>query len=569
MMVGSVLIGLDNVNYGLQFHKILLVNGIKNNISDTSLSHLLNWLWRNLSVLSPILLVGLAASVFILIYLYKTSELMNKKKLAWILGIVIFIFIIVNIRIFLNNRLPEVKFRLTLIPIKSDPNSASSNWIGEALWRIIARQVQHSAGDQAIVSPVEWTQEMVKSDSIYNLDYLRKLNRQIAAEYLLFGKLSSNESSLNFTYQVIKTVDREVILERSFSLNPQKLPEISIQISNELLSHFNIDSKILQPGIRYTSSDAFQKYLTGERYYQQKKYQFAINFARQAIAADSGIVDAYLLAGKSFFMQGLERKKEGDSPVEELEKAREWLNQVVVLDSSYDEAYSFLGEYYIYRERWSLAEQMLKKAYQLNPNNPRFYLSLSRLHKFRYQRLGFNSEEQLFKRAIFINPCYEDAYLMLADYYLFKNERKRAIQVLEKILNIKPNSVPVLMGLGKIYLVRNEILKIIEIYNRVLELEPNNSDAYYNLGILYYNSEDYDNAEKLLLRAIAIDNHLNAHLYLAYLYENKQEYDKAIEYLRNRIRYRNGLDDEFAEEAREHLFKLLHHDSTHKDINEK
>ncbi len=204
---------------------------------------------------------------------------------------------------------------------------------------------------------------------------------------------------------------------------------------------------------------------------------------------------------------------------------------------------------------------MLVKAYQLNPNNPRLYLTFSRLHKFRYQKLGFKNEEQLFKHAIFINPCYEDAYLMLADYYLFENEREKAIRVLEQFLEINPDSVPVLMALGKVYLVRREIFKIIEIYNRVIALDPNNSDAFYNLGILYYNSEDYENAEKFLRRAIAIDNHLNANLYLAYLYEIKGDYDKAIEYLRRRIRYRKGLDDEFAEEARKHLFKLLHVDS--------
>ena len=154
---------------------------------------------------------------------------------------------------------------------------------------------------------------------------------------------------------------------------------------------------------------------------------------------------------------------------------------------------------------------------------------------------------------------------MLADHYLFENQREKAIQVLNQFLDINSNSVPALMALGKIYLVRNEILKIIEIYNRVLELEPDNSNAYYNLGILYYNSKDYDNAEKFLKRAIAIDNHLNAHLYLAYLYELNGEYSKAIEYLRNRVRYRKGMDDEFAEEARKHLFKLLHGDSTQAD----
>ncbi|UCE05828.1 MAG: tetratricopeptide repeat protein [bacterium] len=569
MMVGSVLRGLENANYGFKFNNILLVDGIKNVFKYVKLSHPLNWTWANLPVLSPIFLVILASIIFIVFYLYKTSELMNKKKLTWLLITFIFLFILANILIIQKRRPPEVKFRLILIPVQSDSTVAQSNWIGHALWNILTQQLQSSVVDQAIISPVEWTQGAVKVDSIYDVNYLKRLNSQLETEYVLAGKLSGNDVSPNFTYQMIQTQSGEVIIKRSFLLVPQNLPEISSKIRDDILDYFDIDPKIKEAGIRYTSADVYQKYLTGKRYYQQKKYQFALDLAEQTILADSGIIAAFLLAGKSWFMKGLEKKSNGESPIEEFEKAKQWLTQAVALDSSCDEAYSFLGEYYIYRERWSLAEQMLVKAYHLNPHNPRLYLSLSRLHPSRYQKLSFRNEKQLFQHSLFINPCYEDAYLMLSDYYLFENKREKAIQVLEHSLDINPNSVPVLMALGKIYLVRNEILKIIEILNRVLELEPNNSDAYYNLGILYYNSKDYETAEKFLIRAIAIDNHLNAYLYLAYLYEIRGEYDKAIAHLRKRIRYRKGLDDEFAEEARKHLFKLLHQDSTDNDTMEK
>ena len=554
--------------FSVTIHKNLLADEINHVVTDMVFPHFLSWTWADVSF-SPILLVGLAATIFILIYLYITSELISKKVLTWLLVIVIFFFIFINVHIYVKNRAPGVKFRLSFIAIECEPGLENINWIGEALWADVVRKLHFSVGDRAIVSPAEWTREIVASDSIQNLNYLRKINYQVRADYLLVGKISSHSLQTILTYQVIATADGQVVIDRSLPLTTQNIPETSSKVCQDLLDYFNIESILPETAIRYTSSRAYEKYFAGEEYYQQKKYQAAAILAQQAIAADSGIVEAYLLAGKCFFMNGVSKMKKGDSPIEEFQHAKQWLNWAVALDSSCDEAYSFLGEYYIYRERWSLAEQMLNKAYRLNPNNPRLYLALSRLNEFRFQKLGFTGEEQLFKRAIFINPCYEDAYLMLADYYLFNNERKRALQVLKEILDLKPNSVPVLMALGKIYLVRNDILKIIEIYNKVLELEPNNSDAYYNLGILYYNSKDYENAEKFLRRAIAIDNHLNAHLYLAYVYEINNNYDKAIEQLRKRIHYRKGLDDEFAEEARKHLFKLLHRDSVPTGVGEK
>lgn len=556
-MVGMVLKGLLNFDCDLQIQKPLFV-GYISTISYPDLSLPSNWSLTSLPILSPIFLLILASIIFILFYLYQTSELMNKKKLIRILAVTIFLFLIISFLSIQQNRPPEFKFRLTLVPIHSDSTTPQSSWIGDALWHMTAQQLQYSVAGEAIIAPVDWTQAVIQADSIHELIYLKNLDRRLKAEYLLIGKIAGEAKAPNISYQMINVENGAVIINRSLSLIPQNLPAISASIRDEILRYFNIEKKISKTSIRYTSPDTYQKYLSGQKFYQEKNYQFAIDQAQQSLAADSNIIEAYVLAGKSYFMKGVEKKAKGDSPVEEFEHAKDWLNQAVALDSSCDEAYNFLGEYYIYRERWSLAEQMLVKAYRLNPNQPRLYLSLSRLHQSRYQKLGFKNEEQLYRHAIFINPCYEDGYLMLADYYLFENQRDKAIQVLEQFLEINPNSVPALMALGKIYLARNELLKIIEVYNRVLELEPNNSDAYYNLGILYYNSKDYENAEKFLKRAIAINNHLNAHLYLAYLYEIKGEKDKAIEQLRQRIRYRKGLDDEFAEEARKHLFELLH-----------
>lgn len=564
-MMGIMVAGLNQLSQVFTLKNIFWFEQIKNGIHSINLSLNLNWLGINFSFLSPILLFIFISVVAILIFLYKTSEVINKKVLGWIFVIVIFVFVLAQIQIWRKNRPPELKFRLSFLPVQTESDLGELNWIGDALWIGVARQLQTSVGDKAVVCPAQWTREIIKSDSIHNSNYLKKLNQQINIEYLLIGKLFKEESFPRLTYQIIDAGDGTAVLEKLLSLNPQDLPETTVQISAEILNYFDMPLKIQQSVIRHVSSDAYQYYLNGEKNFQQKKYQTAIDFAQKAIASDSGVVEAYALMGKSYFMKALKRKEEGEAAIEEFERAKNWLNRVVAMDSTYGDVFTFLGEYYIYQERWALAEQMLKKSYMLNPNNPRLHLSLSRLHEFRFQKLGFNSEEKLYKRAIFINPCYEDAYLMLSDYYLFNNKRKQAIEVLETIREIKPNSVPVLMALGKIYLVRNDILKIIEIYNRVLELEPNNSDAYYNLGILYYNSKDYENAEKFLLRAVAIDNHLNAHLYLAYLYEMEGEYDKAIEHLRTRIRNRKGLEDEFAEEARKHLFKLLHRDSSNTD----
>ena len=72
----------------------------------------LNFAWMNTSILPPILLVILVCVIIILIYLYKSSEFIDKKIFTWILCIIIVFFVVANILIIYKNLPPDVKFRL-------------------------------------------------------------------------------------------------------------------------------------------------------------------------------------------------------------------------------------------------------------------------------------------------------------------------------------------------------------------------------------------------------------------------------------------------------------------------
>ncbi len=561
-MMGIVVSGLIKFSYGFEIYKSTLFHKTDAIGHFASFHHPFNQTFPNLPTLTPILLVILLSLIAIVIFFYRSSGLMSKKLLSGLIVSFILIFVCVNGWLVLKNRPPRVEFRLTFLPLQADLPMQDSEWMAIALWTMVARNMQASVEDNAIIAPAEWISEIAAMDSIYHPNSYKNFADQKNNEYFLSGKIQANESLPNLKFEMIRASDNAIEIRDSLRLTLQELPEISKQISRRILTYFKLNLKEADLHLSFISAQSYQELINAQRFYCSQDYESAVKSAQKAIAIDSNLIDAYLLIGKSYFMSGVKRKELGESPIEEFESAQNWLSRTIAKDSTQSEAYVFLGEYYIYRERWSVAEDMLSRSFQLNPNIPRLYLALSRLHEFRYQKLGFNNEEELFRRAIFINPRYEDGYLVLADYYLFDNRRQAALAVLEHYLTINPNSVPALMALGKIYLVRNDIVKIIEIFNRVLELQPKNADAFYNLGILYYNAEDYETAEKFFMRAINLNNHLNANLYLAYLYEAKGNYEKAIDFLRRRIRFRKGPDDEFAEEARKHLFKLMHGDTT-------
>lgn len=497
--------------------------------------------------------------IFVLIYLYITSEIIGKQFIVWSLVLLVTLFLAFNIYLGVKSNRDKVEFRLTVFPLQQLAGSSGQNLIASAFWATLNQHLKLATQKKAVIVSPEDVVKFAVFDSLAEMNYISRLNGLIKGDYAAIGNVAQDGQIF---FQLINTRKKKVLFSETIQAAGDNIGTESLKIVNKILDHFRFVPHEYNKDLKFVSVESFSIFLNAMELFRKKEFKQARQMAERAIAMDSSLVENYLLVGKTWFMQAIEKRKNGKTGVEHFQNANKWLLKTITKDPLNAEAYAFLGEYHIYRERWSLAEDALLKAFELNPNLPRLYLSISRMHKSRFKKLGYGSEEDLFKKAIYVNPCYEDAYLMLSDYYLFENNRDEAIRVLEKYLNINPNSVPALMALGKIYLVRNDILKIIEVFNRVIKLEPNNSDAYYNLGILYYNSEDYDNSYKFLQRAIAIDNHLNSHLYLAYLYEVRGDIENAIKHLRMRIRYRKGFDDVFAEEARKRLYDLMHPDTS-------
>lgn len=510
--------------------------------------------------LSPVLLVIFLSLLVIIVYLYWTSELMNKRKLSYLIVSLVFVFIIINLIFYPRSPHPSQKFRLAFFPLTTDNHQdVDQSWLLEAIPEMVARQLYRTVKDQAIVSPVERTYNIIKKDSLDDLRYLRKLSERINSPYYFHGKLSQVNADFVLHYQL--RLKNDVCISDTISFSIDRLDPTIEKITNNVLSYFSFTGSNLVSPIYSNSMLALHFYMDGYKFFLKRNYPLALKKVLQAISIDSCFAEAYTLAGGCNLTLGINQKPTGNSaPILAFNKAKLFLTKAMELDSTNDENYRLLGKLYIYQERWSQAELMLDKAFTLNPNNPKIYIPFSRLHNYRYKKHGFSDEEQLYKRALFIDPCYEEASLILSDYYLFHNKQDQAINVLKQFLNINPNSVPILMALGKIYIVRDEMINIMNVLTKVINLDPKNSDAYYNLGILYYNSKDYENAKRFFHRAIDIDNHLNSYLYLAYISEIEGELDKAIAYLRKRIHFKTGSDDEFAEEARKHLYKLMHSD---------
>ncbi|MBD3288259.1 tetratricopeptide repeat protein [candidate division KSB1 bacterium] len=508
-------------------------------------------------------IIAFLSFLFIIFYLYKNSEIVNKRKLVVFTALLIVIFIIVNIIYYHRSKPPEQQFRLLICPFSFAGDISPEN---RALFQYVpyfaSNQIYRSVTDKAVVIPFESVHKTFDLDSLSNAAYLSKIVTLTGTTHFVTGeidKLDTNSFRLHLSMGE-PDVEHQAV---EFGFQRDEFPQMLPEVSKAVMNFMNIPGKSIFDAPISSSIDHLQHFMAAFQLYLAEQFNEAIEELAKAIAADSTNSAAHLLAAETYYAQAVkEHAKNEKSAIREFSNTRFFLDEAIVRDSLNDENYRLLGEYYIFNERWARAEEALYKAWQLNSNNPRIYPPYARFHEFRYQKIGFQNEEQLYERAIYLNPFYEKAYLLLSSHHVFNNSRDKGMQVLHDYLQLNPESIRAMMALTKIHIVRNEVMPALNLLEKVIKLDPDRADAFYNLGIVYYNTEDFDNAKRFFKRAIEISNHLNSYLYLAYINEKEGDKEQAIAYLRKRIHYKTGFDDEFAEVAREHLYKLIHQDST-------
>jgi tetratricopeptide (TPR) repeat protein len=92
----------------------------------------------------------------------------------------------------------------------------------------------------------------------------------------------------------------------------------------------------------------------------------------------------------------------------------------------------------------------------------------------------------------------------LADAALAAGDRHAAEEAMEQALQIDPSSEQVLARLGNLYAEDNRPDRALLILNRALEIEPNSPATYFQIGGIEEDRYQYYNAERAYKRAVSL-----------------------------------------------------------------
>lgn len=174
------------------------------------------------------------------------------------------------------------------------------------------------------------------------------------------------------------------------------------------------------------------------------------------------------------------------------------------------------------------AEQAVKQGLHYAQDSPLGHYYLGRIS------LEADNPEQAvasFDRAISANPSFEPAYLALSTLYEAREEKEKAIGVLQQYLrHINPRNKEVRQHLVQLYISMKNYTGGLTELEKMVKDDPTDLDAQLRIALIHGENKEFRKAiERLTVILQARPNELKIREYLGYLYEEVKEFPNAID----------------------------------------
>jgi len=343
----------------------------------------------------------------------------------------------------------------------------------------------------------------------------RKVGHELAVETLVIGRVAKLDELLSISLELVATHDNShlwgVHHVRQYSdifTMPAKIAE---EMCAKLSVKFSADEQRRLARRHTDDTDAYQHFLKG-RYYFNKLTWDGVQKGRkhfeEALAKDSSFALAY--AGLGDCHNYLGQRTEAEAAVK----------RALELDPDLGEAHASLGFFrFLYDWDFAGAEEQFALAIRLSPN----YAEAHHWYAIYLGNLGRHNEAFVEAEiAVERDPLSLLMNMTTALNFYLARQYERAMDQLQKVIEMEPTFVAARSVLGNVYLQMGSYDKALSEYEKALELSKGAIRAEVSLKVLlasaYARSGKKAEAEKLfeeLLRTGSASEYLIAALWAA------------------------------------------------------
>jgi tetratricopeptide (TPR) repeat protein len=145
-------------------------------------------------------------------------------------------------------------------------------------------------------------------------------------------------------------------------------------------------------------------------------------------------------------------------------------NKAIELDSTFIDAYYFIGIANNEKKEYNNAIEFFKKSIDLNPNHAKAWNHMG----FSHEKLGqLNNAIDSYKKAVGFDSTYTLAHYNLANAYKHEKQYDIAIEFYKKATEIDPNYAAAWLFMGYAYLDKNDYHSALQNLEKAIDINPN------------------------------------------------------------------------------------------------
>ena len=358
--------------------------------------------------------------------------------------------------------------------------------------------------------------------------------KELKVRAVLTGRVTQRADGLSISVELINAQDNSQIWGQQYNRKLTDVfaiqEEIAKEISEKLRLRLTGEEK-KRVTKRYTdNTEAYQLYLKG-RYHLAKltppEIQTSISYFQQALDIDPSYALAYVGLADGYRSFALV----GDMPPGDFfPKAKAAAQKAIEIDDTLAEAHAELGfTIFWYDWDWNAAENQLKRALALNPNNADTHLFYAHL----LSNTGRHAEGLAeVKRARELDPLDLRINGLEAQFLVHAGKPDEALALLQKNLELNPNNWFAHMFASSAYIEKGMFAEAVVEASKSRELNRFNSQPTAQLGYALAKSGKQAEArgvlEELLKRSA---EHYVSPGNIALIYNGLDERDKTLTWL--------------------------------------
>ncbi len=303
------------------------------------------------------------------------------------------------------------------------------------------------------------------------------------------------EIALGGVYGRLRQVNKQISeYQQYLSRNPKSVEILKAQAGANMADKRYSDAiKVLEELEVLIPVDPWVPHEMGRANSQLGRMETAIRFYRMALDVDTG--NASLHDDLGFEL----------SKIREFKDAEAQLTRALELNPALRSAYHHLGELYLHSNRPSDAIRVLEKCIRhAHPDYDDLAADYRMLGVCRIFAKEFEPAVTLLEQSLVLDPSQAQVYCDLGRIQIVKNQKERAVELLQRGIRINANEPCLLSQLCYAMTMLNRLGEAEKFAEQLVRLFPEALPAYLQLAEVEIRKESWEKADAALKRASQI-----------------------------------------------------------------